>query len=87
MGPEVVWVSDPVDLGQDCRSSALRAVSTGHGDRPGHRRSDMLSDMCAGGTEAMLASIGFKLVTVLSGVTSSDGQEPAMGNLKKCWKV
>ena len=47
----------------DAVLAARRAVSTGHGDRPGHRRSDMLSDMCAGGVETVLASIGFKLVT------------------------
>ena len=47
----------------DAVIAARRAVSTGHGDKPGHGRSDMLSDMCAGGSEAVLASIGFKLVT------------------------
>ena len=47
----------------DAVIAARRAVSTGHGDRPGHRRSDMWSDRCAEGAEAVLASIGFKLVT------------------------
>ena len=47
----------------DAVVAARRAVSTGHSDRSGHRQSDMLSDMCAWGAEAVLAGIGFKLVT------------------------
>ena len=43
----------------DAVIAARRAVSTGHGDRPGHRR----SDMCVRDAEAVLASIRFKLVT------------------------
>ena len=47
----------------DAVKAARRAVCTGHGDRPEHRRSYMWSARCAMGVEAVLTSIGFKLVT------------------------
>ena len=69
----------------DAVIAARRAVSTGHGDRPGHRRSDMCSDMCARGADVVLASIRFKLVTGSMEIDmSGDRHESTMGNLRKC---
>lgn len=72
----------------DAVIAARRAVSTGHSDRPGHRRSDMWSDRCARGAEAVLTSIGFKLVIGSMDIDmSGDRQESAIGNLRKYWRV
>ena len=72
----------------DAVLAARSAVSTGHGDRPGHWRSDMWSDMSAEGAETVFASIGFKLVTGSMEIDASgDRQESAIGKLRKCWRV
>ena len=71
----------------DAVVAVRRAVSTGHGDRPGHMRSDMVRWVCRG-VEAVLTSIRFRLVTGSMDIDASgDRQESAMGNLRKCWRV